>query len=251
MKIIIDGKLCESAYGEYILDVARRNNIHIPTLCHSEALPGQGNCRLCVVEVVENHRKKVVTACVYPITKEIEVITNSDNIKNIRKTILMLLSARVPENKYINEQKEEYGVLNMKRFHVDQEENCILCGLCVRACEEMGSSAIATVNRGITKKVSTPYDEPSSECIGCGACAHVCPTEAIKIEEKDGKRTLWNRTFELIKCSKCGKYFATKEELEYIHKRLDSDEDMFVCSKCKQHLNAKKMKDVLKDVAIK
>ncbi|MDI9568421.1 MAG: 2Fe-2S iron-sulfur cluster-binding protein, partial [Bacillota bacterium] len=81
MKITIDGQKYEAQYGEYILDVARRNNIFIPTLCHLEALPGQGNCRLCIVEVLEGKRRRVVVSCSYPVKGEIEVLANSERIR--------------------------------------------------------------------------------------------------------------------------------------------------------------------------
>lgn len=248
MDIIIDGKVCEAQKGEFILDVARRNGIYIPTLCHSDALPGQGNCRLCIVEVVENKRSRVVTSCIYPITREIEVFTSSKKIMDMRRTLIMLLWARVPEDKHIKDLMEEYAVNPNERFNVDYSEKCILCGLCVRACDEMGSSAISTVNRGVTKKVSTPYDEPSSSCIGCGACACVCPTGAIDIEEAEGYRTIWNTKFELLKCSGCGQYFITKKQMEYIKDKIGSETDINLCDRCKRKTSTEKLKDIYRYV---
>lgn len=251
MKIIIDGKECEASRGEFILDVARRNCIYIPTLCHSDALPGQGNCRLCIVEVIENRRRKVVTSCIYPIQREIEVVTNSEKIMKMRRTILMLLAARVPNDERLNDLRKEYAVPDVVRFNVDYTEKCILCGLCVRACDELGSGAISTVCRGVTKKVSTPYDEPSDVCIGCGSCVSVCPTGAIKVEEKNGTRTIWGKTFKLLKCSKCGEYFATPEQMEYIKNKLDMEDDIILCEKCRKRVTADKLKDIYEGVRIK
>ena len=187
MKITIDGQKYEAQYGEYILDVARRNNIFIPTLCHLEALPGQGNCRLCIVEVLEGKRRRVVVSCSYPVKGEIEVLTNSERIRKMRKNIVRLLAAAAPDSDFMKELQKEYGLQGEERFQVTRGEDCILCGLCVRACEELGIYAISTVNRGITKKVSTPFTEPSEVCIGCGACAYVCPTGSIKVKEEGGK----------------------------------------------------------------
>jgi NADH dehydrogenase/NADH:ubiquinone oxidoreductase subunit G len=234
MNITIDGIVCQAEAGEFLLTIAQRNNIYIPTLCHSEALPGQASCRLCIVEVVENGRHKVVTSCVYPVTQEIEVITNSTKIRSMRKTIIMLLAARVPNNEQLNKLKAEYGVDQPVRFKSQDDENCILCGLCVKACETMGLSAIATINRGITKRVSTPYDEPAEECMGCGACAQVCPTGAIPIQEKQNQRTIWNKKFELLNCEKCGEPFITKEQLEYLNNKLEANEDGLLCPSCKR-----------------
>ena len=250
MKILIDGKQYEAKRGEYILSVCKRNAIYIPTLCHSDALPGQGSCRLCIVEVIERGRAKVVTSCLYPITKEIEVLTKSGKIMSMRKTIVMLLTARAPQNQYMIKLKDEYGILDdeIERFNVDNEERCILCGLCVKACEEVGTNAISTVNRGVTKKISTPYDEPSNSCIGCGSCNFVCPTGAIKIVDSDNARTIWGKTFELLKCEKCGNCFTTKEHFEYTSKKLNEADREMLCEECKNRLVAEKFKDVFENV---
>ncbi|MDS1029969.1 hypothetical protein RDV78_05590 [Bacillota bacterium LX-D] len=96
-------------------------------------------------------------------------------IRKIRKTLVLLLIAGSPHNKYLQQLAKEYNIVaeDLARFGSVQGNDCVLCGLCVKDCEELGTSAIATVNRGITKRVSTPYDEPAADCIGCGACAFV------------------------------------------------------------------------------
>lgn len=248
MNIKIDGRLCEAQYGEYLLEVARDNGIFIPSLCHSDALPGQASCRICAVEVIENGHSSVVASCVYPITKEIEVITNSEKIINLRRALIKLLAARVPYNDYINKLKEEYSIPSVERFTSDADEQCILCGLCVRACEEIGPCAISTVNRGIRKKVSTPYDEPSEKCIGCEACAAVCPTDAIKVTEEGNHRTIWGKSFELLKCISCSEYFITREHFEYLREKLDNQSDELLCEKCKRRIAAEGMKDIYQNV---
>ncbi|HWQ42459.1 MAG TPA: 4Fe-4S dicluster domain-containing protein [Desulfosporosinus sp.] len=238
MKIIIDGQECVAEYGEFILQVAERNNIEIPTLCHEDALPGQACCRICIVEVLENKWSKIVTSCVYPITKEIEVITDSEKIKTMRRMIIMLLAARTPESDTIKKLVKEYDVSLISRFISEDKEKCILCNLCVSACEKVGTSAISTVSRGITKRVATPYDEASLSCIGCGACANVCPTGAIEVSEEDGLRVIWKKEFELIKCDRCGETYATREQLDYLDQRLDVKFKEYgvgyLCESCKR-----------------
>jgi NADH dehydrogenase/NADH:ubiquinone oxidoreductase subunit G len=250
MKIEIDGKPYQVESGEFILDVCKRNGIYIPTLCHSDALPGQGSCRLCIVEVIERGRTKVVTSCLYPLTKQVEVLTKSEKIISMRKTIVTLLVARAPQNQYMKKLKEEYGIASeeIERFTVDDAENCILCGLCVKACEEIGTNAISTVNRGITKKISTPYDEPSANCIGCGSCNFVCPTGAIKMNDTEGTRSIWGKTFKLLKCEKCGDYFTTKEHFEYTSEKLNESNREVLCKGCKKETVAEKFKDVFENV---
>lgn len=248
MKIIIDGKVCEAEYGEYILDIARRNDIYIPTVCQHDSLSGIGSCRLCIVEVIGGNRSKVVTSCLFPVTKEIYVDTCSEKIIKMRKTILKLLLARASENEYVKKLAKEYGIEDIVEFNIDKNDECILCGLCVKACEEVGTNSISTVNRGIFKKVSTPYDEPSKTCIGCSACAFVCPTNNIKVHDEEGKRTIWGKSFELVKCQNCGEYFATKEQIEFASQKLHDKENEFLCNRCKKRNTTEKFKEIYKDI---
>ena len=250
MKIIIDGKTCECEKGEFVLQVARRNKIYIPTLCHNDALAGLGSCRLCVVEVVDRGRAKVVTSCVFPITSEVEVITNSEKIKKIRKEILMLLQVRCPENKEIKDLAAAFGVdqERVKRFKLGGTENCIICGLCTKACEQMGTGAISTIDRGIFKEVATAYKEPSPDCIGCGACANVCPTNAIEIVDKDGEREIWGKKFKLQKCEQCGEEFATEDHVKFAFERAGLKVEKILCEKCRRKSSADKIKSVFQTV---
>ena len=182
MKITIDGKEVDAEPGQTILEVARINGIHIPTLCYHPALKPFGACRLCSVEIERHGRKRVVTACNYPVEDGLEVRTDSPEIIEIRKMLIELLLARCPEEKRIQELAREYGVAEPRSRFTLENEHCILCGLCARVCEELvGVSAINFISRGVERKVGTPYEELSDDCIGCGSCALVCPTEAIRL----------------------------------------------------------------------
>ena len=245
MRIVINGTTCEAENGEYILSVARRNGIDIPTLCNSDALPEMGSCRLCVVELIERNRTKVVASCIYPITREVEVKTNTPRIIGIRKSIMKLLLSRAPENEYLNRIARQYGLQPSKLPELtDKAENCVLCGLCVKACEELGANAISTAGRGISKRISTPYEEPSAVCVGCGSCAAICPTGAIGIEEENGTRTIWGKTFELVKCERCGKFFAPNEYIEFMEKKLGEKLEGNYCNVCRKAINAEKFRDI-------
>ncbi|MDR1030710.1 MAG: 4Fe-4S dicluster domain-containing protein [Treponema sp.] len=114
----------------------------------------------------------------------------------------------------------EYAVPEAKRAFVPPELNCVLCGRCAAACAVLGNGAISTVGMGTAKKVSTPYDAPSADCVGCGACAKVCPVAAIECTETGDTRTIWNKTFTLVPCERCGVPFATKEALELARERV-------------------------------
>lgn len=107
----------------------------------------------------------------------------------------------------------------------------------------MGLSAMSMVNRGTSKKVSTLFDEPSDTCIGCASCASVCPTDAIKVEDRDGIRRIWGREFKMIKCSRCGSYFTTEEHFKYVKNRSDSVVEI-LCECCKRGAIAEEMADV-------
>ena len=243
VKVIINGKECYAEKGEFLLDIAERNGIVIPHLCHHDSLRGLATCRLCITEVTENGRKKIVTSCIFPVMRDISAETDTEEIRDMRKTLVSLLMAEVPDNERISRLVREYGIGDDSRFVKDQGNECMMCGLCVKACEEVGCNAIASINRGTTKKISTPYEEPSAECIGCGSCACVCPTGCIEIEEGYGTRKIWGKEFKLIRCSICGKYFMTKEQYDYISKKCDSTEQP-VCKSCKQIEVAKKMMEI-------
>ncbi|MBQ0041453.1 MAG: (2Fe-2S)-binding protein [Clostridiales bacterium] len=242
MIIHIDGKECQCEKGEYILTVAQRNGIEIPTLCHHEAITGQACCRLCIVEVTEKTRSRIVVSCVYPVTDEITVATDSKKVQRERGLILSLLAKRAPESEEIKELCKKYSAPDIDRFVQLDNEKCVMCGLCAKACAELSVGAISTVNRGVTKEVSTPYHEESTVCVGCGSCARICPTGAIELVETENTRTIWGKSFDLVKCENCGAVIGTKEELEKAAKESGLEVDT-LCADCRKEAMAQVLKD--------
>jgi NADH dehydrogenase/NADH:ubiquinone oxidoreductase subunit G len=179
----VDGRVLKAKENMTVLEVARDAGINIPTLCYHEALAPFGACRLCVVEIISRGRSKLLTACTYPAEEGLVVQTNSPKVLKARKMVIELLLARCPNVKVIQDLAREYGI-EKPRFKKLKDDDCILCGLCTRICQErMGVSAVGFIGRGISREVDTPFGKPSDACLACGACASVCPTGAIKLED--------------------------------------------------------------------
>ncbi|MBN1663458.1 MAG: (2Fe-2S)-binding protein [Deltaproteobacteria bacterium] len=236
VNIVIDGKKIKAQEGATILEAARENGVQIPTLCSHESLEPSGACRLCVVEVKKGNRTRIVTSCIYQVDEGISVDTQSERVKGVRRIVMELLMARNPESEVIAELAEKLGVTPQKRFIPDEDKGkCILCRLCIKTCESIvGVSAIGFSGRGAAKIVGTPFDENSDVCIGCGACAYVCPTGHIQMESTEDTRTIWGRTFKMKACDVCGRYFAPEDQLKYISKKTGVPvKNLSTCVSCR------------------
>jgi bidirectional [NiFe] hydrogenase diaphorase subunit len=208
--LIIDGQELSARAGQTILEVARENEINIPTLCHLEGLSNVGACRLCLVEIKGSN--KLLPACVANIHEGMEVVTNSERLKKHRRVILELLFAErnhicavCVSNGHCELQAlaQELGLTHIslpyrnpaltvdashERFSVDHNR-CILCSRCVRACAEIEGAHIWDVmGRGINSIVITDLHEEwgSSACTRCGKCVQCCPTGALFDKSKLG-----------------------------------------------------------------
>ena len=177
----LNGKEVQGEEGEYILQVAERHGVEIPTLCYHKALGPAGMCRLCTVEVFDGRKTNFVTACNYPIKEGIEISTETEAVHEGRKLLVELLLARCPNVPMVRKLAAGHGIKE-PRFK-KKDDDCILCGLCVRICERMGNSAISLTGRGVDMKVDTPFHIQTDLCMACGACASVCPTGHIKLED--------------------------------------------------------------------
>jgi heterodisulfide reductase subunit A-like polyferredoxin/coenzyme F420-reducing hydrogenase delta subunit/bacterioferritin-associated ferredoxin len=203
VRITIDGRPCEAEKGSMLLDSIRALGIHVPTLCHHPSLEPNGACRLCVVEITHpnwNGWTNLVTSCLYPAAEGLQVFTRSDRVREMRSTLLQLYMAQYPGARELRDMARDEGV-DTTPFPVNEElEKCVLCGLCTRVCQELSVGAIAPLSRGTSKEVGPRPDMVGEDCTACGACAHICPTGAIPMVQKDGKVRIWNRDFDIPTC---------------------------------------------------
>ena len=208
--LVIDEHQVSARAGQTILEVARENDIDIPTLCHFEGLSDVGACRLCLVEVKGN--SKLVPACLATVQEGMEVSTNTERLQKHRRTILELLFAErnhvcsvCVSNGHCELQAlgQEQGLTHVRlpyrnpelyvdasneRFTIDHNR-CILCVRCTRACTEIeGAHVLGVAGRGINCTIISDLNEPwgSSTCTRCGKCVQVCPTGALFDKSKIG-----------------------------------------------------------------
>lgn len=205
VKVTIDGIETQVKKDTSILDAASSLGIKIPSFCHQESVTPYGACRICIVEVDEGNRSRVVPSCVYPIRKPVTVRTDTDKVKRERKMLVQLELARCSTDSHVLHMAADLGVEGPHPRMTTRNEDCILCGLCVRVCSEVvGADAISFEGRGVHRKVVAPFDMENPDCIACGACAFVCPTGCIQFIEEDGRRKLprWKRDVPLDQVEK-------------------------------------------------
>ncbi len=202
-QIEVNNKKLEATQGETILEVLTRNGMQVPTLCHIKDMLPTGSCRMCVVELENNGR--LVPSCSFPASPEMKILTHSTRVVESRKMIVELLLSNHPDDCLYCVRNENCELQSLSRelhvterrikgvknnFNIDRSsasivrdpDKCILCGRCVRVCEEvMDVSAIEFIGRGSKTHIGTAYEGGlnTSSCINCGQCIMVCPTGAL------------------------------------------------------------------------
>ncbi|MFQ6082217.1 MAG: 2Fe-2S iron-sulfur cluster-binding protein [Candidatus Aminicenantia bacterium] len=191
IKLTINGLEVEVEEGWTILEAAKFYGLEIPTLCYYEGLTPYGGCRLCLVEIGEGEKSKLVTSCTYPVEKGLIVKTDTKRVIEARKMMIELMLSIAPFSKTIQDLASKFGVTKV-RFKPRNEE-CILCGLCVRMChEQMDAQAIGFVNRGKDLRITTPFDIKSEACRLCGGCIYICPACQLRCQGPGAETAICN-----------------------------------------------------------
>ncbi len=203
ISINVNGKKIEANPGETVLKVLNQHGIKVPTLCHLKNMFPTGSCRMCVVEHMNSN--KLITSCSAVVEEGMEILTHSPRVTEARKVIVELLLSNHPDdclycvrngNCELQSLSQELCVTERRiqgrrnKLPIDTSsvsilrdpEKCILCGRCVRVCEEvMGVACIDISNRGSRSVVSTAFNKGlnTSSCVNCGQCIMVCPTGAL------------------------------------------------------------------------
>jgi len=228
IELTIDGRAFHVPPGVSVMDAARANGTDIPHLCYHPELSTPGGCRLCLVEV--EGRADPVPSCQLPCAEGMVVRTQSEQLSAMRREIIDLFVSDHPLDCVICDKAGacllqkyayEYGVSETSYdkhiarslyqddnpFFVRDHQYCILCGRCVRVCEEVvGASAIEIVGRGFDSHVATPFDGPmiDSSCVFCGSCVQVCPTAALMPRSRLGQGREWDLERVETICGYCG-----------------------------------------------
>jgi len=229
VNITIDGKLIQAQAGQTVLQAAEAGGIHIPVLCHHPALPPEGACRVCLVEIAR--QRNLQTACTFPVAEGMVISTHSSKVVTERKFSLELLVSDHPldcmtceatGNCELQDLAYEYGVTGRRYMEGTHRElpvddpnpfiqvdrnKCILCGRCVRACTYInGVEAIHVVGRGFDARIGFGMDSTmeDSPCEFCGSCVEVCPTGALWPKMSIGKGRPWQEKQIQTTCSYCG-----------------------------------------------
>lgn len=252
-EITIDDRIVSVKEDETILEAARKAGVWIPALCYIEGLSTYGACRLCLVEIereaARDGRRKLVTSCNYPVREEMKVYVSSPRAVEARKGVMQLLLARSPESEELKTLAARMGVSGTPYPTVtESQRSCILCGLCMKVCEEaIGASAIGFAGRGVNRVIATPFKLSSEQCIVCGACAVVCPvgTIQVRIHTDTGEAEIspFKTRAKLLVCDGCGKRMVSEPVAKKTSDLVNIDWDEFrerarLCSDCRRKLTA-------------
>lgn len=247
IQLTIDGREITVSPGSTVLEAARGAGIDIPTLCHDPRIKPFGACRLCIVEIAGI--AKPVSSCTTPVREGMEVRTVSEKLYRLRRTVVELLLSDHPndcmtcigtgdcklqelaylyglrENRFPGAMRDHHRV-DANPFITREQNKCVMCGLCVRVCEEVqGVGAIGYADRGFEAKVIPPFGA-DLDCEFCGQCVAVCPTGALSARLWSGKPRTggFSQTKTVCTFCGCGCNLTLRAQGDQVF-RVDSDAD--------------------------
>jgi bidirectional [NiFe] hydrogenase diaphorase subunit len=160
--------------GSSVLDTAISHSICIPHLCHVPGVSDMGSCRLCIVENVKDGRTRITTSCTLTVQEGMVIYSNTERVNKLRRNIAELLVAQAPNSKAVQDMAVRCGVKEVR--YPFRNEDCILCGRCVRLCREQAkATALGFMGRGIDRHVDHPPGKLADFCKNCNACIQFCP----------------------------------------------------------------------------
>jgi predicted molibdopterin-dependent oxidoreductase YjgC len=226
LTLTIDGKNVTVKAGATILEASQKAGVNIPTLCHDNALHPYGACRICMVEV-EGPPRRMLPACTTPAAQGMSIVTSTPALAEARKAVLELLLINHPLDCPVCDKAgecrlqdlvHEYGLgpgafAEEKRTSppdlaspvVERDQDrCIYCGKCVRACSELcGVGAITFSMRGGQTRVGAAFNGPL-DCEFCGSCIEICPVGALTAKQGKHRARPWNVEQTASTCIFCG-----------------------------------------------
>jgi bidirectional [NiFe] hydrogenase diaphorase subunit len=213
----LNDQVIETETGITVLQAARGHGITIPTLCFHPALKPSGACKLCAVEVTgAAGRRVIMLSCLLKAKEGMRVHTDSPQVLKARTAAIERLHALAPMSPRVREIASAHGIALPL-----VPDGCIRCRMCIRVCREIvGQAALRTEKiDGREQVVPVP-----GRCIGCGTCANLCPTQAIRIMDQGGVRIIRIREeiigqHPLERCQGCGKYYATERQVQFVEHR--------------------------------
>lgn len=257
----IDDKTVHVNPGTTVMDASLAAGIDIPRLCYHPDLSISGNCRLCLVEV--DGAQHPLTSCELLCQEGMVIRTQSEVLTKLRRQTIDLFLADHPLDCVICEKAGtcllqkyayDYGLketsyeFSLARtlfqddnpFFIRDHQYCILCGRCVRVCDEIvGANAIDFAGRGVDSHIATPFDGPMAEssCVFCGNCVQVCPTATLMPVSRHGKGREWELQKTKTICGYCGvgcqvEYALRDGEILYAQSTPESPVNgEFLCTK--------------------
>ena len=228
VSVTIDGTKVEVPQGISVLEAARLAGIDIPNLCYDKELTNPGACRLCVVSI--EGARNLPVSCVTQVNDGMVINTKTEEVIEARKTILNLILASHPADCMTCEKSGdcklqdyayEYGIRDIpysgevaeheldenNPFIVRDNSKCILCGKCVRVCDEVvGRDILGWAHRGFITSVVPTMEKnlDESDCVFCGSCISVCPVGALTEKDMVGKGRKWEMEKVRTVCPYCG-----------------------------------------------